>query len=65
VVVRGWICWACSGVTAAEGREGDAGAVAEQPALSFAGLLRQLLDEALLTAGGTGRGREPFRAVGQ
>src|SRR5215813_8633225 len=36
------------GVAAAEGREGMLGAVAE-PGLSFAGLLRQLRDEAELT----------------
>ena len=47
-------CWrkigsARFGVAAAVGSRRDAGAVAEQPALSFAGLLRQLRDEALLT----------------
>ena len=46
-------------VAAAEGREGGRWVVAEQPPLSFAGLLRQLRAEARLTrdgAGMTGRG---------
>ena len=49
---------------AADGREGRCWAVAE-PALSFAGLLRQLRAEAAADPGGAGRGGEREPAVGQ